>query len=220
MGDNAAVPQPKGVLKHAMERQDRRKNRLRRDGTPNIPNNGKGRPFGARVRVTAELVEQELGRIAFFDPLALYKKLQSVDGAAPVFTLRALHEMPPDVRACIASIKIRNENLTSGDGVRDQTVELRFWDKIKALEICAKHLGYIDGKGGNISAKELLEFLEAGRRRNASRGASLVQPERAALGAGGVIDGVTVSPELETSLTAAETDDIDEHADEAGDLEI
>jgi hypothetical protein len=174
MGEHLRVSTPKGLLKHALAQQAVR---TQRDRSKDRPNHGQGRAKGAKNRVTAELVEQELARIAFFDPLELYKTLAGMDGAAPIFTLRALHEMPRDVRACIASIKIRNENLTSGDGVRDQTVEIKFWDKIKALEICAKHLGYIDGKGGNISAKELLEFLEAGRRRNALRGASLVRPE-------------------------------------------
>jgi hypothetical protein len=174
MGENSRVTKPAAIIKHAMAVQEARKQRER--STPH-PSQGKGRAKGAKNRVTAELVEQELARIAFFDPLELYKQIELTPGGAVVFTLRALHEMPRDVRACIASIKLRNENLTAGDGVRDQTVEIKFWDKIKALEICAKHLGYIDGKGGNISAKELLEFLEAGRRRNALRGASLVRPE-------------------------------------------
>lgn len=213
MGENSFMPPPRGVLKHALTTQGKRHDRQHLDRRQ-YPNRGEGRPKGARNRVTAELVEQELARIAFFDPLQLFRQVQTAPGEAVVFTLRALHEMPADVRACIASVKLRHENLVAGDGVRDQTVELRFWDKIKALEICAKHLGYIDGKGGNISAKELLEFLEAGRRRNANRGASLVQPERPALGEGAV-DAEVVARDTVPVDTVTDLDD-----DDAGDLTI
>ena len=148
-----------GVLGHVLKRQRQK------------PNGGKGRPVGATQRITVALVEQELARIALFDPISLYKDIASSAGKNGLTTMRmrTLREMPAGVRACIASIKVRTENLTAGDGVQEQVVEVKFWDKLKALELCAKHFGFVSGKTSVVTVEELRGLLEAGRARNAQR---------------------------------------------------
>lgn len=101
---------------------------------------GPGRPVGSKNKLTRERVEQELRYIALSDPLALFEKAH---GKQRVFTLRQIHAMPEEVRRCIASVKVRTENLTAGDGEQDTTVEIRLWDKTKALELCARSLGML-----------------------------------------------------------------------------
>jgi hypothetical protein len=68
--------------------------------------NGVGRRKGSKNKLTVERVEEEIRRIATMDPLALFSK---ANGSRRVFTLRELHELPPEVRACIASVKVRRE---------------------------------------------------------------------------------------------------------------
>ena len=74
------------------------------------------------------------------NPLALF---QRVHGTKRAFTLREIADMDPEVRACIASVKVKTENLTTGDNKQDQTVEIRLWNKVNALELCAKHFGWL-----------------------------------------------------------------------------
>ena len=99
-----------------------------------------GRPKGSKNKLTRERVEQELRYLALSDPIALFEKAH---GKARTFTLKQIHQMPEDVRRCIASIKVRTENLTAGDGEQDTTVEVKLWDKTKALELCARALGML-----------------------------------------------------------------------------
>lgn len=105
---------------------------------PNGP--GHGRPKGSKNKLTRERVEQELRYIALQDPIALFDR--SAKGKR-TFTLKDIHDMPEEMRRCIASVKVRTENLTAGDDSQDQTVEVRLWDKTKALELCARSLGML-----------------------------------------------------------------------------
>src|SRR6516164_10776103 len=85
-----------------------------------------------------------------------------------VFTLRQIHAMDPETRACIASVKVRTENLTSGDDAQDETVEIKLWNKLDALALCAKHFGWVTDKHEqHVVIDELLSRLDHGRQRNA-----------------------------------------------------
>lgn len=101
---------------------------------------GPGRPKGAKNKLTIARVEEEIRRLALMDPLALFERAQ---GSRRVFTLREIADMDPDTRACIASVKVKTENLTAGDKKQDTTVEIRLWNKIDALTLCAKHFGWV-----------------------------------------------------------------------------
>lgn len=99
---------------------------------------GPGRPKGSKNKLTRERVEQEL-RV-----LALTNTARELFGNGKrKFTLREISQMPEEIQRCIAGIKVRTENLTPGDDAQDQTVEVKLWDKVKALELCARSLGML-----------------------------------------------------------------------------
>src|ERR1017187_10186298 len=91
---------------------------------------GPGRPKGSKNKLTRERVEQELRVLALTNTAALsFERLKLPNGKLrTTFSLREVHAMPEDVQRCIASIKVRTENLTAGDGAQDTTVEIRWWD--------------------------------------------------------------------------------------------
>jgi phage terminase small subunit len=57
--------------------------------------------------------------------------------------LRPLKDLPTSARAAIASVKVTKKNLTAGDGIMEDVVELKLWDKTRALESLAKHFGLL-----------------------------------------------------------------------------
>ena len=59
--------------------------------------------------------------------------------------LRPLADMSPEVRSTVASLKVVKRNLTTGDGVVDTIHEVKLWDKLRGLEMLAKHFGLIKG---------------------------------------------------------------------------
>lgn len=129
---------------------------------------GPGRPKGMKNRLTIERVELEIRRLALFDPLQLFELKH---GQQRTFTLRQISDMDADTRACIASVKVKVENLTAGDSKQDTTVEIKLWDKVKALEMCAKHFRWIEDKTVlQVNVGELEERLRAAQRKNAARG--------------------------------------------------
>ena len=128
---------------------------------------GPGRPKGSKSRLTVARVEQELRHIALSDPILMFDKTYK---GRRRFTLRDLDQMPEDMRRCIASVKVRTENLTAGDDAQDETVEVRLWDKTKALELCARVLGMLKDKTELSADADLLRriaLLNVGRAANA-----------------------------------------------------
>lgn len=84
--------------------------------------------LGRRTGVTAERIMQELARIAFLDPTEL----------ADMDTARIRPEASADDRAAIAGVKVKV--IESESGVTTER-ELRFADKIRALELLGKRFG-------------------------------------------------------------------------------
>ena len=54
-----------------------------------------------------------------------------------------IRKMPRAVRRAIASMEVIIKNAAAGDGHTDRVLRLRFWDKNRALETLAKHLGLL-----------------------------------------------------------------------------
>ena len=133
---------------------------------------GKGRPKGSKNKLTRERVEQELRVLALTNTAALsFERLKLPSGKLrTTFSLREVHAMPEDVQRCIASIKVRTENLTAGDGAQDTTVEIRWWDKVKALELCARSLGMLKDKLEISAPEELISRLDRAKVRARSEG--------------------------------------------------
>ena len=96
-------------------------------------------------RLTAQRVLEEIARIAFSDPGALFTEKGN---------LRPVHELPPEVRATIASVEVVHRNLTAGDGTIDVIHKLKSWDKPKALEMLAKHFALLTEKVEHSGAVE------------------------------------------------------------------
>lgn len=97
----------------------------------------------ARTGVTADRVVRELARIAFLDPT----RLANMNDAS-------LDEYASeDDRACIASVKVK-----SGDSFTER--EIKFADKLKALEQLGKHLGmFQDNINLNVELPRIVDDI-------------------------------------------------------------
>lgn len=134
---------------------------------PNKPGERRGgRKKGTPDKLTKERVEKELRFLAFSDPKALFT---AAYGGRKSFTLREINDMAPEIRRCIASVKVRRENLGSNDNEQDLTVEVKLWDKVKALELCGRALGLFKDKVEVSASGELAAVLAEGRQRAAER---------------------------------------------------
>ena len=87
--------------------------------------------------VTAERILKEMARIAFFNP----KRLYDANG-----NLLPIQAWPEDVAAAISGMEVVKRNLTAGDGLVDEVMKPRAWDKPKALEMLAKTLAMFQEK--------------------------------------------------------------------------
>lgn len=101
---------------------------------------GPGRPLGSKNKLTRERLELEIKRLALSNILNAF---DGVHGNRRKFTLRELKSMPEDFQRCISSVKVRTENLTAGDDSQDVTVEIKLWDKTRAIELGARTLGML-----------------------------------------------------------------------------
>lgn len=88
----------------------------------------------ASAELTAERTLEEIRRLSTLDPIHIFDEHGN---------LRHVKDMPPEVRACIASVKVLKINTKSGDGIIDTVYEVKFWDKTKALEMSAKHFSLL-----------------------------------------------------------------------------
>lgn len=114
---------------------------------------------------TAELsavrVLEELRRLAFVDLRGFY------DDAG---NLKAISALTAEQGAALAGVEIVKKNLTAGDGFVDTVHKIKRWDKVRTLEILAKHFHLIDEKiKVEFAVEDLAERLHAGQRRNAAR---------------------------------------------------
>lgn len=90
----------------------------------------------ARSQLTVERVQEEIARLAFADPRKFF------DDAG---NLKPIHELDDDAAATLASIE--NEELFEGAGKDRERIgtlkKVKTWDKGRALELAAKHLGMV-----------------------------------------------------------------------------
>lgn len=96
----------------------------------------------ARARMTAQDVLDRIEEIADLDAAKAYDVVVRPDGSTAQ-VLKPLHLMPPDVRRAIASIKTVRQNLGTGDGVVDEVIEVKFWNKTAALQLRAEAYGLL-----------------------------------------------------------------------------
>lgn len=106
-----------------------------------------------RTGITADRVLQELARIAFSDTTSAV----SVNGKGGV-ALTPTDLLSEDDRACIAEI---SETTNRGGG----SVKVKFYDKLKALDILAKHLKLTNDTVTLEAGDSLAQALLAARER-------------------------------------------------------
>lgn len=104
--------------------------------------------------LTADEVLQEQSRLASSDIGACY------DAAG---NLLPIHQLPADVRRCIASTKTVIRNMAGGDGHTDTVVEVKFWSKGDALAFLGRYHGQ-DVQRVEVGG-DLVSRLLAGRQR-------------------------------------------------------
>jgi phage terminase small subunit len=88
------------------------------------------------TEITPKRVLEELARVAFSDLRALFDEQGN---------LKSVHEWSPEAAATVNSVKI--EQFWEGTGEdrisKGQTVEIKRWDKVAALDRLARHLGLL-----------------------------------------------------------------------------
>lgn len=85
--------------------------------------------------ISASRILEEFRRLALNDPRGYWRE----DG-----TLKSMRELTAEQAAAISSFEVIKKNLTVGDGQVDTVHKIRLWDKGKALENLAKHLGLLN----------------------------------------------------------------------------
>lgn len=89
----------------------------------------------ARAGLTAARVLDEISRLAFAD----IRRVFDAQG-----DLKPVHALTDEDAAPIASVEVVIKNAAAGDGHTDTIHKIRYWDKLKALELAGKHLGIFE----------------------------------------------------------------------------
>ena len=81
--------------------------------------------------------------------------------------MRDVNRLEDHGAAQIASIEVLRARTSRDGGTTEQTVKVRTWDKVRALELLAKHLGLLTEQVNLTLVADRDRLLEAGRQRNA-----------------------------------------------------
>ena len=109
-----------------------------------------------KLEISANTVLTELLRIATCDIAAAF----DADG-----NLKPIHEIPEDVRKVIGSVETLEEFAGRGEGRQriGFTKKLKLWDKNKALDMLARHLGLFekDNKQQGLTLTDIMAQVMA-----------------------------------------------------------
>ena len=67
----------------------------------------------------------------------------------------------------MARVKVRKENLTVGDGVQEDVIDVQMWNKNQAIDSAMKHLGMLDEQVDVRIDDQVIVRLQRGRAHNA-----------------------------------------------------
>lgn len=94
--------------------------------------------------ITAQQVLREIAKLSFSN----VKMLFDADG-----NLKPIHTLTDDEAACIASLEVIKKNAEAGDGKIDTVHKVKTWDKVRSIEMLAKHFALLTERvehGGEI----------------------------------------------------------------------
>jgi phage terminase small subunit len=112
----------------------------------------------ARVEVTADRVLMELSRLAFGDARAIFTANNELKSPA---------DWPDELAAAISGVEV--VTVSKGEGAVEYVSKVKFWDKGRALELLARHLGMLNDKLslGTQDGKPLVQiYLPSNGRQN------------------------------------------------------
>ena len=124
---------------------------------------GPGRPKGGHNRITREWVENHPRWRVDFDPRVFAVKMGK--GRNPTWTLREIATFPREVAMCIASYDVVTGNVDKSDDSLETVVKIRWYDKDKPLELCARSLGMLKDKMELTASAESIELLDQWKKR-------------------------------------------------------
>jgi phage terminase small subunit len=107
-----------------------------------------------KLGVTAERVVAEMAKLAFGDVRALFDEAGN---------LKPPHEWGEEAAAIVAGLDVVTRNV--GDGEVEHVAKIKQWDKPKALEMLARHLGLFNDKLHVTGVEDLAAKLRRGRER-------------------------------------------------------
>ncbi len=110
----------------------------------------------AHAELTAQRVLEEVRRIALFDIRTLFdatRKLLPITG------------WPVEARSAVAAVKVVTRPIVTGETVADVVYEVKLWDKMRALEFAANHLGLLKHKVEHSGEIDLVARLRAAHQR-------------------------------------------------------
>lgn len=89
-----------------------------------------------QTNITQERVLGELAKIAFIDPRKFYEGINLVPVA----------DLEDDQAAALASFEVLEDKTAAGEETLTETTikKVKFWDKLRALEMLGKHLGIFE----------------------------------------------------------------------------
>src|SRR3990167_1090139 len=112
--------------------------------------------------IDPDRVLREAARLAYSD----VRELIGPDG-----NLKPVKDWPDHIAAAVSSVEVTKRNLEAGDGVQEDVVKVRLWDKPKNIELLCKHLGLLVERLEVTNLDKFLALLDAGRARNAQHDA-------------------------------------------------
>jgi phage terminase small subunit len=87
-----------------------------------------------KAELTAERILEEIRRVALSSAVEFYDK----DGNP-----KPLSDLTPEQGACLQSIETLKRNVSAGDGETETVYRIKLHDKMKALEMAAKHFALL-----------------------------------------------------------------------------
>ena len=146
-------------------------------GKPGGARPGAGRPVGtlqpetiAKRQAAAErFTALKLSAQKVLDELALHSFSNVQDLLDESGNLRPIHTLTREQAASIASFEIIKKNMTAGDGQTDTVAKVKIIDKVKTLEMLAKHFALLTDVVKLVDGDALLARLANGRKRIAKK---------------------------------------------------